>query len=1001
MSRRFTALCGMMLFISSLVFAQGLTTSATKDDWEEINFEFNMSVLTDGYPSLLRIAELLNQNPGHKVKIAGHTDWIGSHPFNDKLGAARAATVKSFLEKYGARAGQVTVESKGEGTPKVDNNTKLGRWMNRRVLLTVTDANGKIIGAGGAGDVLKALDALAKKQEECCSQILRRLDKLDEILDLLKDLKNENAKLRGDVDALKSAQQAGAQAAAGAGAAQSVSTGPSTSQLNEMADRAAHKAIDSNKIPKFSLMGLNAGPDGTGNLTFTGRGQYFSPVSKHTALQLQGEYMYFRGRKEGQFDAGIVNRWKDIQLGSFASFKAVTFKEFQNTGALGQAAFTFDYLFSQGRIGVFGTKAFLDNAIVNRVQQRNLLTENYLSVVDQAGGSGAVNLSKRVWLEGNLGYLRSRAGNSKPGGTLRFVFPVNHHFAFTAEGGVNETMITNDTNGRAVFGILFGNFMHPREYKAADHPVPVDVPRVRYEVLTRTTRTGNDPPVADAGPDQTGAPAGTINLDGSASFDPDGDPITFQWSQIAGPAVTLSAPTANRTSFTAAAGNVYSFRLTVKDDRGAQGIARVTITTRETPRVRILRFTANPTLIRSGQQSTLNWLVENADTVTISGVTTALNPGTGSVPVSPTETTSYTLTARNRVSEDTAVVTVVVEQPQPRILRFTATPATILQGEASTLDWQTQDADSVEIPNVGTFAPNGSVVVSPDQTTAYTLIARNRFGETTASTVVTVQTGPKPSVISFSATPVEIVAGDPSTLAWQVQNADEVTITSLGTVQASGSVPVTPNTTTTYTLTATNKFGTATSTATVVVYPRLRILSFTATPNTIKSGQPVLYAWSTENANDVVIECCIGPRPVNGSLTNAGPISTTTYTLTATGRLGQRATATVTVTVDNSGTAGGKNPTARIAGNGEIVTAFRDIILDGTSSSDPDGNILTYSWRVTHGLATISDVTSARPRISLIRTDYGNWRFELTVTNPSGLSSAATTKVILVLSRPQ
>ena len=30
-----------------------------KDDWEEINFEFNSSVLSDGFPSLLRLAELL------------------------------------------------------------------------------------------------------------------------------------------------------------------------------------------------------------------------------------------------------------------------------------------------------------------------------------------------------------------------------------------------------------------------------------------------------------------------------------------------------------------------------------------------------------------------------------------------------------------------------------------------------------------------------------------------------------------------------------------------------------------------------------------------------------------------------------------------------------------------------------------------------------------------------------------------------------------------------
>jgi hypothetical protein len=583
------------------------------------------------------------------------------------------------------------------------------------------------------------------------------------------------------------------------------------------------------------------------------------------------------------------------------------------------------------------------------------------------------------------------------------VFPVNRHFAFTAEGGVNETLLTSDTNGRAVFGILFGNFLSPREYKAADHPVPVDVPRIRYEVLTRTTRTGNDPPVADAGPDQVGVAAGTIQLDGSASFDPDGDPITFQWTQIAGPAVALTGANAAKASFSATEGNVYGFRLLVKDDKGAQGIARVSITTRATPRVRVLRFTANPTLIRTGQESALNWLVENADTVTISGVTQQLNPGTGSVAVSPAVTTSYTLTARNRVSEDTAVVTVLVEQPQPRILRFTATPATILQGEASTLNWQTENADSVELPGIGTFAPNGSVVVTPQQTQAYTLIARNRFGETTGATVVTVQTapqgGPKPTVINFEANPTEIIEGDSSTLSWNVQDADEVSISGIGTVQASGSSTVNPTQTTTYTLTAKNKFGTTTATARVTVYPKVRILSFTGTPTTIKSGQPVTYQWSTQNATEVFISEGIGPRALSGSLVNAGPVRTTTITLTALGRLGQVATASVTITVDTTTTPGpNRPPVAAIVAGGDRVTAFRDLILDASPSSDPDNDQLTYSWKVIYGEADILTPTAVRTQVTL--KQFGDWIFEVTVTDAAGVSSKARQRITFVNYRP-
>ena len=38
-------------------------------------------------------------------------------------------------------------------------------------------------------------------------------------------------------------------------------------------------------------------------------------------------------------------------------------------------------------------------------------------------------------------------------------------------------------------------------------PVPMDIPRIRYELLTRRVRTGNSAPIADAGGDQIGGAA--------------------------------------------------------------------------------------------------------------------------------------------------------------------------------------------------------------------------------------------------------------------------------------------------------------------------------------------------------------------------------------------------------------------------------------------------------------------------------------------------------------
>ena len=145
------------------LWAQGLDTQASKDDWEEINFDFNSSVLVDGFPSLLRLAELLQANGGYHVRVEGHTDGIGSDSFNQKLGLERANTVRDFLVKYGARTNQIETISRGKAAPKVPNPnpvyspTDVARFMNRRVVLTVTDDQGRTIGAGGAGDAIRAI----------------------------------------------------------------------------------------------------------------------------------------------------------------------------------------------------------------------------------------------------------------------------------------------------------------------------------------------------------------------------------------------------------------------------------------------------------------------------------------------------------------------------------------------------------------------------------------------------------------------------------------------------------------------------------------------------------------------------------------------------------------------------------------------------------------------------------------------------------------------------
>jgi hypothetical protein len=95
----------------------------------------------------------------------------------------------------------------------------------------------------------------------------------------------------------------------------------------------------------------------------------------------------------------------------------------------------------------------------------------------------------------------------------------------------------------------------------------------------------NRPPVANAGPDQTVVTKSLAQLDGSASTDPDGNPLTYQWAQTAGTKVTLSSTTAARPTFTAPGGSTtLTFRLVVSDGQATSSPDTVTVTVLKKPR---------------------------------------------------------------------------------------------------------------------------------------------------------------------------------------------------------------------------------------------------------------------------------------------------------------------------------------------------------------------------------------------------------------------------------
>lgn len=203
--------------------------------------------------------------------------------------------------------------------------------------------------------------------------------------------------------------------------------------------------------------------------------------------------------------------------------------------------------------------------------------------------------------------------------------------------------------------------------------------------------------------------------------------------------VTVVSPTSVAATTPAHAPGIVS--VTVTNSDGQSAIRNSAFTYSSTAPV--VSFTATPSTITAGGSTTLSWETSNATSVTIDpGL--GSQPLNGSTPVSPTVTTTYTLTATGPGGTTTASAQVTVNLPMPEVLIFTASPPTIRAGQSTTLVFSTQGAVSVTIDNgVAVSGTAGSVIVTPTQTTAYTLTATGANGSRSTSQVtVTVITSP-------------------------------------------------------------------------------------------------------------------------------------------------------------------------------------------------------------------------------------------------------------------
>jgi OmpA-OmpF porin, OOP family len=90
-------------------------------------------------PELQKIIRFLNDHPGLKIQISGHTDNVGAIDYNIQLSLRRATSVYQYLIDNGIDKKRLLYKGFGASRPVADNTTESGRQLNRRIEVAIVN----------------------------------------------------------------------------------------------------------------------------------------------------------------------------------------------------------------------------------------------------------------------------------------------------------------------------------------------------------------------------------------------------------------------------------------------------------------------------------------------------------------------------------------------------------------------------------------------------------------------------------------------------------------------------------------------------------------------------------------------------------------------------------------------------------------------------------------------------------------------------------------------
>ena len=455
----------------------------------------------------------------------------------------------------------------------------------------------------------------------------------------------------------------------------------------------------------------------------------------------------------------------------------------------------------------------------------------------------------------------------------------------------------------------------------------------------------NQPPVANAGADQSiTLPVNAVTLNGAAT-DADGSITNYQWTKISGPATyTIVSPSTAQTTVNGLVQGIYVFRFTVTDNNGASATDDITITVNAAPNQ---APTAN-----AGADRTIT-LPVNSLTVTGSGT-----DADGSI--AAYQWTKISGPATFSIATPTQVQTVINNLVQG-IYQFELRVTDNLGATG-------RDTMTVTV----NAAPNQSPVANAGIDRAITLPVNSL-------TVTGSGTDPDGSIASYQWTKI---AG-PTTYTIGTATQAQTVISNLVQGVYQFELRVTDNlgaigrdTMTVTVNAAANQLPTANAGANQTITLPASSVTLTGSGND-PDGTISSYQWT--KISGPATYTIVSPNQAQTVINNLVQ-GTYVFRLTVTDNSGATADAFVTITVNSTTN---QSPTAN-AGTDQVITLPVNSVTVTGSGTDPDGSIAAYAWSKISGPAAGAIVNAGQAQTVINSLVQGTYVFSLTVTDNSG-----------------